>query len=282
MALVLVVDDDLGTREVFTLALGDAGHHVRCAASAREAVTVARRLQPDLALVDLKLPDGDGIRVLRSIRQSSPHTIVVIITGFATTRAAVQAIQQGAADFLEKPIDVDTVLELASRARPARACAPALPEPAMHAVQRWVTIVVRTTELRDDPNTMARWARAIATSAGSIRAWCRAAHLPAKASLNFARMLRVVARFDGCSRISDLLNVVDTRTLLGLLKFGCATAPPHQLPMTMDEYLERQRWIIDPVVLREVRKALGAEGDTVAPPPPALLAVGAAEDNARH
>lgn len=269
MTSVLLVDDDIVTRERLTMALHDAGHQILCVDSAREGVALGRRVQPDVAIVELTLRDADGVTVLRSLRQSSPHTKVVMVTASGTTQSAVAAMRQGATDYLEKPIDVARVLQLVSRVKPI-ARTPlnggAAPEPTMHAIARWVEIVLKTIDLPQDPKTVALWAHLTAASAGAIRAWCRAAHLPVKGSLNFARMLRVVMRFDECGRVSELLNVVDSRTLIAFLRLGCETAPPCQLPLPLDEFFERQRWIVDPVVIGHVRRALEARADRAGRP----------------
>jgi ActR/RegA family two-component response regulator len=251
---------------MFAAVLPPVGHHLICALSPRAGIVIAKRLQPDVVFVDLKGPDGDGLRVVRSIRQYSPYTVVVTITHFGTTRSAVRAMQLGAAEYFEKPLDMDNVLRFVDNVRP-RAHAPVSherTEPYRHAVSRWVDIVLRTIDVDADPHTVAHWARAVATSAGTIRSWCRAAHLEVKPSLNFSRMLRVVMRCDGCTPIGDLLNIVDTRTLVGFLKLGDASARPCQLPMDVDEFFRRQRWIADPFVQRKVRLALDRSGPSMA------------------
>ena len=119
MTQVLIVDDDLGTREGFSIALRACGHSVFTAASAAEGLELSERVRPDVALADLRLPDCDGLSVLSSLRRISPRTTVVVVTGFGTTRSAVSAIQLGAVDYLEKPVWVDQLVEtVGGRLRP--------------------------------------------------------------------------------------------------------------------------------------------------------------------
>jgi DNA-binding response OmpR family regulator len=258
MASIVVVDDDAAIRDTFSTCLEAAGHRVFTAATGQQGSAIGRREQPDVALVELRLPDISGADVLRSLRRASPHTAVVMVARVGSTRAAVDAIKLGAFDYLEKPIDVDQVTEIVDRVGRRPAPPPIVaPPPAAHACARWAEIVVKATTAPEDPHTISGWAEAAVASTGAIRNWCRTANLPVKGSLNLARMLRLLALYDGRTRVADLLRIVDTRTLVAFLKLGDRTAPPCQLPMSVDDLLERQRWVVDSAALRELRKALG-------------------------
>ncbi|HXT68237.1 MAG TPA: response regulator [Vicinamibacterales bacterium] len=270
MTTILVIDDDPWADETLLPALRHAGHRVLHTTSVRQGRQMATQHQPDLALTEMTLPDGDGLTILRSARQFTPYTRVVVVTRAGTVRSAVQAMQLGAIDLFEKPVPVGELLRFIGRLRlgPRQPVRANLPDPERHAAKRWVEMVSRTVNLPEDPRTVADWARATGISAGAIRGWCRAAHLPVKPSLNFARMLRAVLRCDGLVPVADLLNIVDTRTLVRFLRLGDPASNPCQLPMPLDDYLARQRWIVDPAVVRGVRDAVRTAGPGIRGPAP--------------
>jgi len=100
---VLVVDDEEAMRDSCRQVLGRAGYEVIVAAEARTGLALLRDQRPDVALVDLKMPGMGGQEMLRRMPDESPETVPVVITGYATLESAVQAIKEGAHDFLPKP-----------------------------------------------------------------------------------------------------------------------------------------------------------------------------------
>jgi DNA-binding NtrC family response regulator len=104
MATILVVDDDPGFRKLLEAILGGEGHRIHSAGSVQEAVLAGVSQRFDLVLCDLRLPDGDGLLILRRYRELAPGTPFVMITAFGTVPAAVEAMKLGAVDFLEKPL----------------------------------------------------------------------------------------------------------------------------------------------------------------------------------
>lgn len=109
MSHILVVDDDPHIVRTLEIMLVDDGHQVTCAASGEEAL---EKLKPDwfdIALVDLQLPGIDGADVLRSIRDNYPETQTIIITAHGSVETAVQAMKEGAYDYLTKPFLPDQV-----------------------------------------------------------------------------------------------------------------------------------------------------------------------------
>ena len=115
-ARVLLVDDDDGFRVGVRLALESDGHEVREHAAARPVIAALAAADPDVVLVDLRLPDLDGLAVLDHVRRADPELPVVLISGLADIATAVQAIRQGAYDFLEKPFARERLLTLVRRA----------------------------------------------------------------------------------------------------------------------------------------------------------------------
>ena len=102
----------------------------------------------------------------------------------------------------------------------------------------------------------------VGTSRGSLRGWCRTAGLQANRSLSLARMLRVVVRYPEGSP-ENLLDFADTRSLENFLRLGRVDEPHCDLPLGRDELLVRQRWITDPLALRELGAALRARDASV-------------------
>ena len=113
---VLVVDDDIGTRATLVEFFEALGHTARGAGTGEEARRLAAEHAPDVVLLDLRLPDADGMTVLEALRADDPDVAVILLTGYADVRVAVRAMQQGAADVLEKPIDLDALQETVRRA----------------------------------------------------------------------------------------------------------------------------------------------------------------------
>lgn len=112
---ILVIDDEPSLRDVLELGLSRSGFFVGTAGSHGEALS--RLVEPwDLVVTDLQLPDGDGLSILRHIKQTSPETAVVVLTAYGSADTAVAAMKLGAHDYLTKPFDLD---ELRIRARQA-------------------------------------------------------------------------------------------------------------------------------------------------------------------
>jgi len=126
MAQILVVDDEVGIRELLSEILADEGHQVALAESAGEARRLRERARPDLVLLDIWMPDTDGITLLKEWAASGQLTMpVVMMSGHATIETAVEATRIGALDFLEKPIALQRLLTTVKRAlRSPEAAAP--------------------------------------------------------------------------------------------------------------------------------------------------------------
>jgi two-component system response regulator HydG len=116
MTSILVVDDDQTVRETLTDYFDALGYVVRAAATATTGRQAAAEHAPDVVLVDLRLPDASGLTLLEALRADDPELGVIVLTGHADVPTAVQAMQQGALDFLEKPVDLDTLAVAVTRA----------------------------------------------------------------------------------------------------------------------------------------------------------------------
>lgn len=115
MARILVVDDEVGIRELLFEILYDEGHTVELAENAAQARAARQRMRPDLVLLDIWMPDTDGVTLLREWgSQGLLDMPVIMMSGHATVDTAVEATRIGAVDFLEKPITLQRLLKTIS------------------------------------------------------------------------------------------------------------------------------------------------------------------------
>ena len=128
MATILVVDDELGIRALLSEILADEGHTIELAENAAQARACRERIRPDLVLLDIWMPDVDGITLLKEWGATSLLTMpVIMMSGHGTIDTAVEATKFGAMAFLEKPITLQKLLRAVEQglAKPAlRAAAP--------------------------------------------------------------------------------------------------------------------------------------------------------------
>jgi len=117
---LLVADDDPVARDLLVEVLERDGYRVRGAAGGVECVRLAAQEPFDLALVDLRMPDVDGLKVLRQLAALQPPVPVVILTAFATIDTAIEAIRSGAYDYLSKPFRIDEIRIVVRRALEAQ------------------------------------------------------------------------------------------------------------------------------------------------------------------
>jgi DNA-binding NtrC family response regulator len=112
MATILVVDDELGIRDLLSEILNDEGHTVELAENAAQARAVRAQLRPDLVLLDIWMPDTDGVTLLKEWASHGLLTMpVIMMSGHATIDTAVEATRIGASAFLEKPITLQKLLK---------------------------------------------------------------------------------------------------------------------------------------------------------------------------
>lgn len=113
---ILVVDDDATFRTRLAKALEARGFDTRAAANCTDALQAAREESPEFAVVDLRMPDGSGLEVVRELKQIDPTTNVVVLTGYGSIATALDAVRLGATHYLTKPADVDDLLAAFARA----------------------------------------------------------------------------------------------------------------------------------------------------------------------
>ena len=111
---VLLVDDEPGILKVLGISLADRGYQVLTAQNGDEALRVFHEARPEVILTDIKMPGMDGIELLKRIKEESPNTEVIMITGHGEMELAIQSLKHDASDFITKPID-DEALDIALR-----------------------------------------------------------------------------------------------------------------------------------------------------------------------
>ncbi|ROZ79390.1 response regulator [Ramlibacter sp. WS9] len=112
MANILVVDDELGIRDLLSEILNDEGHNVELAENAAQARAARARARPDLVLLDIWMPDTDGVTLLKEWSTGGLLSMpVIMMSGHATIETAVEATKIGAQSFLEKPITMQKLLK---------------------------------------------------------------------------------------------------------------------------------------------------------------------------
>jgi two-component system response regulator AtoC len=107
---VLIVDDDASIRSLLADLLKENGYQTRDAKTAAMAVTAIAKQRPDLVMMDVKLPDQDGLDLLRQIKREHPELDIIVMTAFGGSSSAIKAMEHGAYDYVTKPFEVDDLL----------------------------------------------------------------------------------------------------------------------------------------------------------------------------
>src|SRR5262249_12266272 len=141
---ILVVDDEENIRHTLRGVLADEGYEVLEAPDGRRALELLEHVAPRLAIVDVWMPEVDGIELVERMRTQSPGVPIIVISGHGTIETAVRVIRLGAFDFLEKPFPLDALLNVVGRALAdgeptptATADAPASPAPSVAPARRF-------------------------------------------------------------------------------------------------------------------------------------------------
>ena len=112
---VLVIDDDADMRSVLSAFLEDLGYRVRAEPPGEAALPALDAFSPDVVITDLKMPGMSGLEVVRRVKERRPETEVVVLTGFATIQDGVEAMREGAYDFLLKPVKIGQIQAILDR-----------------------------------------------------------------------------------------------------------------------------------------------------------------------
>jgi DNA-binding NtrC family response regulator len=119
-ARLLLVDDDPQVCWIVSHVLDEAGYEVSTAETVRAALEAFEARPPDVVLLDLRLPDGDGMELMQRMRDTDPSVVVVMMTGHGTVESAVRAMKLGAFDYLMKPVQLDEVRLIVDKGLEAR------------------------------------------------------------------------------------------------------------------------------------------------------------------
>jgi len=109
-ARILIVDDEPDLRTLLAHVLQNAGYEVKEASDGEEAITDLKNQKYDLALLDIQMPLVNGIQVLKYIKQNTPKTKAIMLTGYADLKHAMEAKEFGAKDFIGKPYKIEDIL----------------------------------------------------------------------------------------------------------------------------------------------------------------------------
>ena len=108
---ILVVDDEENIRKVLRKILEKAGYNVDVAKNGQEAIEKTKSTFFNLALIDIRLPDMDGTKLLKEIKETTPTMVKIIITGYPTLENAIKAVNKGANAYITKPFKVNAILQ---------------------------------------------------------------------------------------------------------------------------------------------------------------------------
>jgi DNA-binding NtrC family response regulator len=129
---VLVIDDEDIVLKSVNKILSEENYEVDVSSSGRQGIDRAIERSYDIVLTDIRMPDIGGMRVLRDIKRAKPSLAVIMITGYGSVQSAVQAMQLGAADYLEKPFTPDQLLKAVASALEITATQPAEDQALVH------------------------------------------------------------------------------------------------------------------------------------------------------
>ena len=200
MAVILVVDDDHSVLKVISRLLEDRGHRVLRAGSARRAIQLGRRLEPQDVILDRRLPDGDGLGVYLALRTTLPNLAAFMLTGYGSPDHALECGRAGLDEYHMKPYppnEIASTIERLIAARAARdtpgAGVPQAAQVSSHPnAQRVARMVVAVARHNCDIRTTRACCEVVFLSEGAIRGWCAAAHVLPAAMIRLGRAVRLV------------------------------------------------------------------------------------------
>jgi len=109
---ILIVDDDETIRESLSTVLKEKGYLIETAENGREAIGKSEKDAYNLVLIDIRLPDMDGVQLLTAMKETTPKMVKIIITGYPSLQNAIEAVNKGADGYIVKPIKMDALLTM--------------------------------------------------------------------------------------------------------------------------------------------------------------------------
>jgi len=110
-ARILVIDDDESVRKVLSAALEDEGYEVETAETGKKAIEMSQKKFYNMALIDIRLPDMEGTKLLSDLKDTTPKMVKIIVTGYPSMQNAIEAVKRGANDYVVKPFKMEIALE---------------------------------------------------------------------------------------------------------------------------------------------------------------------------
>jgi len=111
-ARILVIDDDESVRKTIAKSLEKAGYRVDTVENGAEAIEKSQATRYNLALIDIRLPDMEGTKLLAAMRDTTPKMVKIILTGYPAMENAIEAVNKGADSYITKPVKIDDLLKL--------------------------------------------------------------------------------------------------------------------------------------------------------------------------
>ena len=265
MARVLVIDDDTSGFSTLALLLKFAGHDFIGADCGRGGIALATSSEPDVAVIDLQLPDICGLQVLNEIRNSSPRTACVMLSGFLGPETDFHASVLGLR-VVSKPCFgddlvriIDDIVTRTTERHDAGTHVALTP----HAAQRVASSGVKLLASCEDQPSLGDFCRFIGVARGTFRNWCATAGLRPKSVRDFLRALRAVRLTeddpDLRHHLGNVLEMADNRTIAKFCrKAGGTGGLSARLPATVEDFLQLQTFVEDPEFVAAVRVALNA------------------------
>jgi two-component system, NtrC family, response regulator AtoC len=200
---ILVADDDASIRSLLKQLLADEGYAVVEAATGTEVVERVKESSPDLVIMDVRMPELDGIEALQKVKSVSPHTAVLIMTAFGSSNSAIKAMELGAFDYITKPFELDKI---------------------SHTVKRsfqYQDLTAEVEVLRDEISSLVQTERIVGNSAAMQEVYKTVGKV-AKAD---ATVLITGESGTGKELVAEALHYNSTRRSGPLIKVSCAALP---------------------------------------------------------
>lgn len=254
----LVIEDDGDVADYFSKLLSEAGFETHIERSGYGGIAALDATRFWAVVLDLRLPDIDGLHLLDAVHSRQPEARIVVVSGHLTVGVTVEAIRRGASNVLEKPVYGDALVsalnssdyvvdgwlphrQLAASGDPADTRGVPLPSPV---AQRWATYVHKACTAPGDVRTLSLWAKCVGASETMIAESCRMLQIKPHDARDLARALYAMRRSVHwrCSP-SVLLDIADSRTLRAFeQRAGLWFQPTRQVDV-LAKFLDSQQFV---------------------------------------